>query len=235
MDLFISEYKKLLIIQYANKPKANKHIEAIISKFSEIYDLLNSFDRAFDVDLAIGKQLDIIGKIVGVSRIVPFSVPKKYFGFRDNPSAYPMGDKFDDGVVSHTFKDKFEIPYATSELDDTDYRFFIKAKITKNYAKATMIDSNHFSVQNAVDYLFDGLAYVTDMRNMVMGVYMDKTFTYNMIQYIKQLDLVPRPQGVGSVFISYDSRGTFGFNPHNTGFGDKFDDKIDSYFANKII
>ncbi len=66
-----------LIIQYSNKPNAISTITAITEEFELIYDNSNILDIAYNLDTAAGKQLDIIGKIVGINRNVPFSVPKK--------------------------------------------------------------------------------------------------------------------------------------------------------------
>lgn len=237
MGLFTDNYRKLLIVQYADKPKAIAHINNIIGSLEDVYDLANLFEEAFDVDMAVGKQLDIIGKIVGIARKVPFSVPKNYFGFSDNTAtAYPMGNKFV-SVVAYPFKNKFEIPYTTGELNDNDFRFFIKAKIIKNYVKAKMIDTtDRLSLQDAIDNLFDNKAYVVDNQDMTMTIYIDNTFNFDMIQYIKQLDLIPRPQAVEyKTVVSYSEGSTFGFGVNNSTFGDKFSTPIESYFAEKII
>ena len=236
MGLFTDNYRKLLIVQYADKPKAIAHINNIIGSLEDVYDLANLFEEAFDVDTAVGKQLDILGKIVGIERKVPFAVPKNYFGFDDNVStAYPMGNKFK-SVVAYPLKNKFEIAYTTGELNDNDFRFFIKAKIIKNYVKAMMIDiDDRLSLQDTIDNLFDNKAYIVDNQDMSMTIYIDNTFNFNTIQYIKQLDLIPRPQGVKyEAIISYSDGSTFGFGVNNTGFGDKFSVPIESYFAEKI-
>lgn len=236
MGLFTDNYRKLLIVQYADKPKAVAHINNIIGSLEDVYDLANLFEEAFDVDTAVGSQLDILGKIVGIARKVPFAVPKNYFGFSDNTStAYPMDDKFVN-VVAYPMKNKFEIPYTTGELNDNDFRFFIKAKIIKNYVKAKMIDTDdRLSLQDAIDNLFENKAYVVDNQDMSLTIYINSTFNFNMIQYIKQLDLIPRPQAVRyETVISYSEGSTFGFGVNNTGFGDKFSAPIESYFAEKI-
>ena len=238
MGLFTDEYKKLLIIQYANKPNALAQIELTIGKLEQIYSLALSLEQAFDLDQAVGKQLDILGKIVGISRSVPFAVPKNYFGFSDNSTtAWPMGNKFIENFVSYPLKNKFEIPYSSGMLNDYNYRFFIKAKIIKNNSKGTMIDINNLSIQNAIDYLFNNTGYIVDNKNMSFNLYINQNFDLDMIQYIDQLGLIPRPQGVEmNVLIRYVEAETFGFNVNNQGFGDKFsgfDDR--TYFAIKII
>jgi hypothetical protein len=235
VSYFIEAYKRLLIAQYADKEKATAHISAILSKFEEVYEFAKSFEKAFDIDFAIGKQLDIIGKIVRINRNVPFAIPKKYFGFDGHKNAYPFGDKSKD-VVAYPFKDKFEIPYTSGTLNDQQYRFFIKAKIMKNYSCGKIIDEDdRLSIQNAIDYIFNGIGYITDRKNMTLTLYIDRSFDEDMIQYIKQAEVLPRPQGVKyNSIVQYDNGKTFGFYDRNGGFGDKSGDKIDSYFATKI-
>lgn len=238
MGLFTDNYRKLLIVQYANKANAMAHINNIIGSLEDVYDLANLFEEAFDLDIAVGKQLDIIGKIVGIARKVPFAVPKNYFGFEDNTlTAYPMDNKFN-SVIAYPFKDKFlGQQYTDGMLNDYDYRFFIKAKIIKNYVKAKMIDPIYrLSLQDCFNYLFNGKAYIVDNQNMTYSITVDYSIDLNRLRFIKQLDLIPRPQGVEYLYsFRYNDNGTFGFRVDSTGFGDKFSGHIDSYFAEKII
>lgn len=224
-----------LIIQYGDKSNAVATVTAITEEFELIYDNANILDFAYDLDNAIGKQLDIIGRIVGINRKVPFAVPKNYFGFEGHSNAYPMGNKFK-VVISYPLKDKFEIPYSDGQLNDFDYRFFIRAKIIKNYATSKTIDTNRLSIQNAVDFLFNGKAYVVDNMDMTMTIYIDSGFDINMLLYLERLDLLPRPQAVGyNTIISYQEGKTFGFYSNNAGFGDKFSVTEPSRFAYKIL
>ena len=224
-----------LIIQYGQKSNAVATVTAYSEEFELIYDNANILQMAYDLDFAVGKQLDIIGKIVGISRNVPFSIPKNYFGFSGHLNAYPFGSKFN-SVVAYPFRGKFEIPYSDSQLNDNDYRFFIKAKIIKNYATSKNIDSNNFSIQNAVDYLFNSKAYISDNHDMTMTLNIDSGFDISKLTYLENLDLLPRPQGVRyNTFISYQDGITFGFNSFNAGLGSKFAISEPSRFAYKLI
>lgn len=67
-DQIAQYYASLLIIQYANKPKAVATIKTLVAPV--IMDQLPLQVRdAFDVKTAVGVQLDILGKFVGVSRM----------------------------------------------------------------------------------------------------------------------------------------------------------------------
>ena len=224
-----------LIIQYGQKSNAVATVTAYSEEFELIYDNANILQMAYDLDFAVGKQLDIIGKIVGISRNVPFSIPKNYFGFSGHLNAYPFGSKFN-SVVAYPFRGKFEIPYSDGQLNDNDYRFFIKAKIIKNYATSKNIDSNNLSIQNAVDYLFNGKAYIVDNKDMTMTLYIDESYDLSKIRYIQSLDLLPRPQGVRyNTLVNYQEGITFGFNSNNSSFVSKFNETRKSRFAHKII
>jgi len=223
------DYAKLLILQYYNKPKAYAEIKTIADEFENNVNLLKSFDQAFDIDYAVGNQLDIIGKIIGISRTVPSIIPKNFFGFSDNPAMYGFADKFNNSIVAYPFANKFEPLYSDLKLNDTDYRFFIKAKISKNTVNARMSSDNGDSILDVINYLFEGKAFVIDNRNMSLTLYIDDSFDSTKISYIKQLDLLPKPQAVYyEVIIIYDSAGFFGFddNVEALGFADKFDSLV---------
>jgi len=70
----IEYYKNLLILQYSGLPKAEATIEAIADKLV-LYDLLVDIKNGFNIDNSVGKQLDVLGKYVGVSRELYSSLP----------------------------------------------------------------------------------------------------------------------------------------------------------------
>ncbi len=60
-------YAKLLIIQYRDKPKAFATIK-LLASLVVMDQLPNDVMSAFDIDTAVGAQLDILGKYAGVQR-----------------------------------------------------------------------------------------------------------------------------------------------------------------------
>lgn len=61
-----SYYSNLLILQYHDKPKAKATIEAVVSLIPD--DLIQEVTNGFDMETAVGKQLDILGEYIGVDR-----------------------------------------------------------------------------------------------------------------------------------------------------------------------
>ena len=66
MSALDTYYSNLLILQYHNKPKAKATIEASVGLLPD--DLILEVINGFDIETAVGKQLDILGIYVGVDR-----------------------------------------------------------------------------------------------------------------------------------------------------------------------
>lgn len=236
---YINDYLKLLIKQYYYKPKASAEIKLLAGSYSKVYDLFNAFFPAYDVDIAVGHQLDVIGRIVGISRSVPAVIPKLFFGFDGDETARGFADKYNALVNSAPFRDKFSSAYTDLQLDDNDYRFFIKAKIAKNAASAYMISDERISIQDVIQTLFNGDAYVIDNKDMTLTLHVPPTINLDILRLIVNLNLLPKPQSVRyNLIIKANTDNTFGFSddPNAVGFADKFNpDSIQGYFAEKII
>lgn len=64
------EYQQLLLKQYFDKPNASGEIGAYCESAHKVYLLVEDFLSEFDLDTAVGSQLDILGRIVGIGRSV---------------------------------------------------------------------------------------------------------------------------------------------------------------------
>ena len=237
---FESEYVNLLIKQYWEKPKANAEIAFKAGVWRKTFEWIDSFSDEFDLDNATGDRLDIIGRIVGIDRIVPFVVAKIAFGFNENPNARGFDDKFSPLTDRAPFQDKFERAYTDLQLDDSAYRFFIRGKISKNVGGPYLVDDQGLSIQSAVNTLFEGRAYVIDKKDMSLALYVSPLFNLDQLRAIIRLDLLPKPQGVRyGVIVQAGPGETFGFadNVNSLPFADKFDliNQPGGRFANKVV
>ncbi len=66
-DTIANYYRDLLILQYRGKTKARDTIFAL-AKLAIVDQLPLSVQDAFNIDTAVGVQLDVVGKIIGASR-----------------------------------------------------------------------------------------------------------------------------------------------------------------------
>ena len=68
----ISYYLSLVTSQYQSSPKFLAFVTAMVKKFDDATNCLLSFTEAFDLNTAVGVQLDSLGQILGISRTLPF-------------------------------------------------------------------------------------------------------------------------------------------------------------------
>ncbi len=73
------EYLDLLTSAFREQPKFTAMISADVAPMVQVQTLLQQMIPLFDVDVAVGDQLDIIGKWVGVSRNVAIPIAGVFF------------------------------------------------------------------------------------------------------------------------------------------------------------
>jgi hypothetical protein len=237
---FESEYQSLLIKQYWEKPKASAEIELQASTWNRIFEWLQSFGVEFDLDTASGDRLDIIGRILGLGRVVDAVIDKVYFGFFSDPNAATMGDRFLGPLESAApFADRFQQNYTALQLNDNDYRLFLKIRAAKNYSSGFMISGEKIGIQDVINTAFNGRAYIIDNQDMTLSLYLGVGFDLNKFRAIESAGLLPKPQGVRINLVERAAPlETFGFsdNPNAQGFADKFNPSdIGGTFSLKVI
>lgn len=68
----IGYYTSLLTSEYSNASKFKQWMNSVLSILNDISNCLANISSAFDLDAAVGNQLDILGQIIGVERTVSF-------------------------------------------------------------------------------------------------------------------------------------------------------------------
>ena len=70
--MHISDYLNLIPPMNREKPRFISFLTAVLSQVSDLEELRTNLISVFDLDTAIGNQLDILGRLTGVSRGLPF-------------------------------------------------------------------------------------------------------------------------------------------------------------------
>jgi hypothetical protein len=198
---FESDYVNLLIKQYWEKPKAAAEIEMMAGTWRKTFEWIDSFSDEFDLNNATGDRLDIIGRIVGIGRNIPYSIPKIAFGFDENPNSRGFDDLFSPLDDRAPFQDLFESASTELVLDDNAYRQFIRAKIAKNTFGPNLSGNDFLSIQDAVINIFGGLAYVTDNYDMTLTLHVSAVLSSTTLDAILKMSLIPKPQGVRYITV----------------------------------
>ncbi|MBS0893945.1 DUF2612 domain-containing protein [Tatumella sp. JGM130] len=118
----MSVYTEKITNYHASKPLFVQHVDLSTRPLIDINTSVKSLITAFDVDTAVGKQLDIIGEWVGRTRVVSQVISGVYFSL-DTDS---LG--FDQGV----WQGPYDPDTGFTSLSDETYRIILKAKIAIN-------------------------------------------------------------------------------------------------------
>lgn len=190
--LMMNQYVRLLVVQYSDKPKA-QGLVALFAKQMLADDLATALLNAFNLSTAVGPQLDILGKYIGLLRNIGLPAFPPFFSFRDYNSGNPQGlfgfalydgsSPADGAFYSY---DQSAIP---TNLTDAQYGFMLLLKIALNRFDGTLA-----YIQNYIANFLAGIVTVVDNQNM--------SLTYNVHASLSPLSgtllaaYLPKPMGV---------------------------------------
>jgi hypothetical protein len=187
----VQDFQQTVISQYANSPR----ILALISSFNAAVDPSANIDafynNVWNIETAQGYGLDVLGRIVGVSRIVTLTA-SGFLGLK-GPDGTASGVPFGAGP----FYDGSAIT-SNYALNDASFRTLILAKAYSNICNGSIIAINQILLT-----IFEGLGdcYCTDGRNMTMTF----TFTFKLTNVqqaiVLQTGVLPRPCGVSFTIV----------------------------------
>ena len=123
----MSKYTDLIANYHSQKPLFVDHIDLITRPLSDTGNAITAFITEFDIDEAVGVQLDILGKWIGRTRVVSQPISGIYFSFDTD------GLGFDQGV----WQGPYDPDAGFTNLSDNVYRIVLKAKIAINHWNGT--------------------------------------------------------------------------------------------------
>ena len=114
-------YRKLLTSQYKTRPKLTSWLLWLLSEGLTYKNTVQEFLDAFNLDTAIGVQLDIIGQIVGVDRLLSFHPADGSSPLMDDPT-YRMVIKA--RIIQNTWKGTLDELYEAWAVLFPEVRYF---------------------------------------------------------------------------------------------------------------
>lgn len=134
---FQNYYADLLILQYKTQPKARATIKALIK---ELYGSGSPLDlvNGFNLDTAVGKQLDTLGKYIGLGRQVKVNIGSSDTNIlTDDQYRILLKLKL---VQNTNFSSTSQIRKALYELFPNDIRLFDPRTMVYEYQLSTLFN-----------------------------------------------------------------------------------------------
>lgn len=118
----MSKYTDLITNYHRGKPLYVDHVDLSTRPLTDTSQAIEGLTSAFDIDEAIGVQLDVLGEWIGRSRIVSLPISGVYFSLDTD------GLGWDQGV----WQGPYDPDAGFTSLSDDTYRIVLKAKIAIN-------------------------------------------------------------------------------------------------------
>lgn len=118
----MSKYTDRITNYHRGKPLFVEHVDLSTRPLIDVSTAMHGLISAFDIDEAIGVQLDALGEWIGRSRIVSQPISGVYFSFDTE------GLGWDQGI----WQGPYDPDAGYTSLSDETYRIILKAKIAIN-------------------------------------------------------------------------------------------------------
>ncbi|WP_144156567.1 DUF2612 domain-containing protein [Paraburkholderia sp. BCC1885] len=208
MTVQLSQYTSLITSEHNEKPRFMAMVSLLGQWAVDRQNMLASIPGLFDIDDAVGQQLDWVGQWVGVSRNLSIPLTGVYFSFDTS------GLGFDQG----TWLGPFDPTTGLVSLPDNAYRTLLYAVIAANNWDGTVPGA-----YTAWNTIFEPLGYsilIEDGQDMTMTVALiGPTPDAVTLALFTGGYLNLRPAGVGITFYytqSVPDVPIFGFDAENS-------------------
>jgi hypothetical protein len=202
------DYLGLIPSQHRGKQKFEDTISVTVDAAKKIQEVLLSMPAAFDVDSAIGRQLDAVGAWVGMPRKILSPVSGVYFTWSGTAET---------GWGSGVWKSAFDSGNTLIDMPDDVYRSMIKAKIAANQWDGTIngayqVWDGAFGSQSAI--------VIRDNQDMSMSVsILGETLPELQKQLLFSGALPLKPAGVRVNFFAVSAAKAFAWGVNNQFLG----------------
>jgi hypothetical protein len=189
----LSDYLGLITSWHSDKPRFVNTVATLIQPLVDAQDMLTKLTFDFDLDTAIGVQLDMVGQWIGRTRYVTTPITNVFFSFDDGGGARTG---FDQGI----WLGPYDPTDGVVALDDDTYRAILKLQAIANQWDGTLP-----SIADDLDRVFPGIA-IQDLGDtptglMSMDVLIPATMISSLLLAILEQDFPVKPAAVHVNFI----------------------------------
>lgn len=206
----LQELLNLITSEHSSQSNFREVLTAVIQPFVDGQNLMGTVNALYDVDVAVGQQLDVVGQWVGFPRQLRAPIESVYFAF----DVYNLG--FDQGV----WWSPGQPLDGVISLDDTTYRLMIMAKIAANISDGTTTNLEEvLALINPGTFII-----IQDNFDMTITLYVAGIIPSGLYLRLLANDYIPYRPGavkIDGVYVVTEDGPIFGFdvnNDHIAGF-----------------
>ena len=187
------DYKTIARSRLTDRHRSDETFLAILDTLIELKEerqreylsLANTF---LDIDKSTGKNLDVIGRLIGEERTLVNFIDRSYFGFL----GARLSEAYDVGYWYSLYRNKYG---TLRTLTDDEYRRVLKARVIKNSSDSSresfleilnILSNNNFSV---ITESLDNSAILVEIEDY------DGLVSYYLSKYKSDRNLIPVPMG----------------------------------------
>lgn len=189
------DYSDLLTSEYADKPNLVATVQLTANAIGDITAALQSLPALFDLDNAIGAQLDVDGQWIGFPRTIGGVLLVQFFGFGDDATALGFGE-LGSPATGGRFYELGEDLSTSATLADPEYRLLLRAKILQNDWDGSVAE-----FEAAVADVIAMPTTVIDPGTNVVLIMPSAAVDPVLSQLLTTYDLLPRAAGVRYQFV----------------------------------
>lgn len=192
----VTPYSTLITSEHNQKPNFMSLIGSVVGAAADAVVNTQAIQPAFNLNTAVGAQLDILGLWIGQSRKIDNILVIGFFGFSEVSTGLPDGLQETFGELTNpsiggTWYSLGQADSGSTILNDTAYLTILKAKIVKNQWDGTIS-----GMEQALFFIVGVNSSINDAGNLTLQINVPLPITPLEEALLESLDLVPRPAGV---------------------------------------
>lgn len=156
MNQAVDKYLALVTSEHGDQPNYIAALTALLQGVVDINNITAQFTTDYDLDSAVGNQIDALGQWIGLSRKVLVYTPGTFFAFDTS------GVGFDQGLWHSSLDNTYTIVSLTDEI----YRLMLRIKIAINYW-----DGSFGQAAELLDALGRAIAGNTIVDQYMLGIF----------------------------------------------------------------
>ena len=195
------DYKTIARSRLTDRHRSDEPFLAILDTFIELKEerqkeYLALADTFLDIDKSTGKNLDVIGRLIGEERTLVNFIDRSYFGFL----GARLSESYDIGYWYSLYRNKYG---TLRTLTDEEYRRVLKARVIKNSSNSNR--NSMLEVLNTLTGNTNSIITETTDNGVITVEVLDRDglVSYYLSKYKNDRNLIPVPMGRRLTVIQY--------------------------------